>query len=206
MPQSPANVPESAVRDAVARAFHGRSGAPVSLRERLWAWIWEMWQRFWEWLGVGERALHVSRPIEVVILAIVITAVLATLARALWVWRARGSAVGPAGLPGGRFARGADPWAEAQALAAAGDFTAAAHALYATLLEYAARGQQVRLHPSKTLGDYGRELRSRRSRLAPGFRAFAGDYESVIYGEQRCDAERYGRLFALATPMLRPDV
>lgn len=203
MLQTVANVPEPAVRDAVARAFHGHTGAPLSLRERLFAWLYEMWLRFWSWLGLGERSGAMPRPLQILVLAIVIAAVVAAIGRVWWVWRMRPAGVSPAGLGGSRWGRGVDPWAEAQALAAAGDYTAAAHALYATLLEYAARGQQVRLHPSKTLGDYARELRSRQSRLAPGFRAFAGDYESVIYGDQQCDADRYGRLFALAAPMLR---
>jgi len=203
MPQTAANVPEPAVRDAVARAFHGHTGTPLSLKERLFEWLYQQWIRFWHWLGLGERSAAMPRPLQIVLLAIVIAAVLAAVGRTWWVWRMRPGGASPAGLGGSRWGRGVDPWAEAQALAASGDFTAAAHALYATLLEYAARGQQVRLHPSKTLGDYARELRSRQSRLAPGFRAFAGDYESVIYGDQQCDADRYGRLFSLAAPMLR---
>jgi hypothetical protein len=205
MLQTAANVPEPVIRDAVARAFRGQAGTSVSVWSRFLQWVYVQWLRFWHWLGLGQRSLDASRPVKVLVLAIVLAVVLAVVARTIWVWRARGGVERPGALGGGRFLRGTDPWAEAQALAAAGDHTAAAHALYATLLEYAARAQQVRLHPSKTLGDYARELRSRGSRLAPGFRAFAGDYESVIYGDQRCDAERYGRLFALASPMFRAD-
>lgn len=204
MLQAPAVVPEPDIREAVERAFHGKSQAPQPWLSRLWEYIYELWTRFWHQVGLGERTIHASRPVEALILVIVLVAVVAVLARTMWVWRARGDVVGPGGIAGGSLLRG-DPWAQAQALAAAGDYTAAAHALYATLLEHAARRQQVRLHPSKTLGDYARELRARRSRLASGFRDFAADYESVIYGEQQCDADRYGRLFALATPMLRAD-
>jgi hypothetical protein len=92
-----------------------------------------------------------------------------------------------------------DPWLLAQQRAAAGDFTGAAHDLYAAILQAVARRQLVRLHPSKTIGDYVRELRSRASiALLTPFREFARAYEAVIYGTGDCDRDRYERLRTLA--------
>jgi hypothetical protein len=93
---------------------------------------------------------------------------------------------------------GGDPWALAQRLAAAGDYTGAAHALYQGLLLSVARRDNIRLHESKTVGDYTRELRSRASRRFAPFREFARTYEVVVYGLGRCDRDRYDRLQRLA--------
>ena len=110
----------------------------------------------------------------------------------------------------GRVARGRgdarggrDPWLLAQELAARGDYTEAAHALYRALLEALARRERVRLHPSKTVGDYVRDLRQRSSSLFKSFRDFARSYETVVYGVGFCDRERYERLHALAAPIVQ---
>jgi hypothetical protein len=157
-------------------------------------------------LGEAFRHAGVGGPVGKLIVVLGIAALLVILGRVIWLWRARTRVGVPAGGWGLRgLRRGEDPWTLAQSLAATGDYTAAAHALYAALLESAARGQQVRLHPSKTAGDYAREMRLRRSQLFRGFRDFANHYEVVIYGDQMCDRDRYDRLFALAVPMLRTD-
>ena len=105
----------------------------------------------------------------------------------------------------GRSGRSQDPWVTAQELAGRGEFTMAAHALYLALLDGLARQEQVRLHPAKTIGDYLRELRSRSSSLLPTVRDFARLYEMVAYGFRECDAERYQRLHALASTVVRPN-
>lgn len=91
-----------------------------------------------------------------------------------------------------------DPWAQAQRLAAAGNYTDAAHALYQGLLLALARRDNLRLHESKTVGDYARELRSRSSQRFAPFRDFARTYEVVVYGLGTCDRDRYDRLQRLA--------
>jgi Domain of unknown function (DUF4129) len=91
-----------------------------------------------------------------------------------------------------------DPWALAQRLATAGNYTDAAHALYQGLLLALARRDHLRLHESKTVGDYARELRSRSSQRFTPFRDFARTYEVVVYGLGTCDRERYDRLQRLA--------
>ena len=107
------------------------------------------------------------------------------------------------GAASGRDGKAQDPWIAAQELAAAGDFTMAAHALYLALLDGLARREQVRLHPAKTIGDYLRELRSRSSALLPTVRDFARLYELVAYGFRECDADRYRRLHALASTVIQ---
>ncbi len=79
---------------------------------------------------------------------------------------------------------------------------AAAHALYQALLAGLTERERVRLHPSRTAGDYVRDLRARRSPMLPRFRDFARAYEVVAYGTGRCDAARYERLLALAESTL----
>lgn len=99
--------------------------------------------------------------------------------------------------------RTSDWWATAQRLAAEGDYTAAAHALYLALLTAAALRGLVSLHDSKTTGDYLRELRraANRSELNH-FTDFTRSYETVIYGIGSCDSARFTRLRALAASML----
>ncbi len=104
-----------------------------------------------------------------------------------------------------RGGRTQDPWVTAQELAAQGEFTMAAHALYLALLDALARREEVRLHPAKTIGDYLRELRSRSSALLPTVRDFARLYELVAYGFRECDAERYQRLHTLASAVIQPN-
>ena len=186
------------VRRAAAQVFADRA-YDRSLRQTLWdrflAWLGEIFARMrdaagegpgWRWAAIAALA----------VLAVAIAARLIAHARAA----DSASARGRAGARRGRAGR--DPWAEAERLAAEGDHTGAAHALYQALLAALARRERLRLHPSKTVGDYGRELRARSSPLAGRYREFARTYEVVVYGEGHCDRERWERLRALAAPMV----
>jgi hypothetical protein len=136
----------------------------------------------------------------------VATLLVAIVGRTVWLWHLHRMdlAQGASWTRGESGPRWRDPWSASQQLAAAGDYTSAAHALYAALLESAARAEHIRLHPSKTVGDYVRELRVRSSSLFARFREFARSYEVVIYGVGSCDEARYQRLLALAVPIVRP--
>ena len=127
----------------------------------------------------------------------------AVIARWLYLVRAR-AALLAAGGGWDHSARGArgDAWTAAQQLAASGDYTAAAHALYAALLDAGARQHQLKLHPSKTAGDYVREVKRRASPIFPSVRDFARAYEIVIYGLGECDRDRYERLLSIARPVV----
>jgi hypothetical protein len=94
-------------------------------------------------------------------------------------------------------------FADAERLAQAGDFTAAAHALFAAVLRACAARGDVRLHPSKTTGDYARELRRRNSTSLPPFQSFRSRYDRVIYGDMQCSAADYAVLHTDAHHLLR---
>jgi len=91
-----------------------------------------------------------------------------------------------------------DPWGLAQRLAAEGQYTDAAHALYSALLARVSARVSLRLHPSKTAGDYARDLRGAAPSLNGPFREFARNYEVVIYGLGSCDEQRFRTLSQLA--------
>jgi len=101
-------------------------------------------------------------------------------------------------LRGARSAESGDPWALAQRLAAEGRYTEAAHALYGALLARVAARVPLRLHPSKTAGDYARDLRGTAPSIYGPFREFARSYEVVIYGLGECDRPRFEGLIDLA--------
>jgi hypothetical protein len=103
---------------------------------------------------------------------------------------------------GGRGGRHVDAWAAAQRLAAEGRYTEAAHALYRAVLERLSASDGVRLHPSKTSGDYVRELRRRGSGSATLFRAFARRFDTVIFGTGVCEADDFQALMRDAEPMI----
>jgi hypothetical protein len=109
----------------------------------------------------------------------------------------------------GRRGRGAggkartDYWTRAQDLARGGDHDAACHALYAAVLDELVRRGAIRFHPSKTIGDYARELARRGAPAAPAFLAFARQFERIVYGPGVIAAEDFERLeraAALAVP------
>ena len=95
-----------------------------------------------------------------------------------------------------------DPWADAQRLAAAGDFMGAAHALYQAVLRGMAASERIRVHASKTSGDYVRELRRRGSPRTAPFQRFGRRFDRVVFGKGVCTAEDFEalRADALAIP------
>jgi uncharacterized protein DUF4129 len=96
----------------------------------------------------------------------------------------------------------ADLWRAAQGFAAAGDYTTASHALYAGLLERVARAGGITRHPSKTGGDYWRELRRRGSPIAEEFRAFSRRFDRVMFGTGVATADDFNELSDLAERVL----
>jgi hypothetical protein len=162
--------------------------------------VFDLLRRGWALVDPLLSALRRSPVLYWTVIALLALLAVAIVARALFLWRQRrlfnAAALAWESSPLRRAGR--DPWTAAEELSARGEFTDAAHALYAALLENAAQAGQIRLHPSKTAGDYVRELRNRSSSLFTLFRDFARSYETVIYGLGSCDAERYHRLYALA--------
>jgi len=194
----------AALRDTVAAVFR-QPAFDRTLRETLWdrigEWLSDFFRRFRETAG-DQPGLYWT---TVVVIGLLVLAAAARLVYLAVAHRDRSAArAGAAGGRGEAAGGAADPRSRAQALAAAGNYTEAAHALYRALLEAIAQRERVRLHPSKTVGDYVRDLRARSSALFGHFRDFARSYEVVVYGLGVCDRERYERLFALASGILTP--
>jgi len=91
-----------------------------------------------------------------------------------------------------------DYWALAAELEQRGDFVAASHALYLAVLETLARSGAVTFHASKTVGDYVRELKQRRSDSLEAFRQFGDRFERDVFGAQPPNAATYRQLAELA--------
>jgi hypothetical protein len=197
---------EQAIRDTVARVFSAPEYNASSPLAPLYRWLHEQFARLLAWISALVPSRTTSPVLFWITVGVLAVLVAGAVGGAVWHWwrrRLRRAAAGGAeGEPLPTVH--ADPWRAAQRLAAEGAFTDAAHALYQALLQGAARDGQLRLHPSKTSGDYARELRGRSSALLERFRAFASSYEVVVYGLRGCDRERYERLRVLAAEMLPP--
>lgn len=196
-------LPDSTIRAAVSSVFSRPEFNRFTLWDRLWGWIVELWHRVVALLAGLLGSTPHAAPVFWTVVTLLALALIAIIARAGYLAFQRSRMRG-AELRWDLASRSQDHWTAANTLAATGNFTDAAHALYAALLDAAARQQQIRLHPSKTIGDYVRELRVRSSSLLNRFREFARSYEAVIYGLGQCDQERYLRLHALALPIVRP--
>jgi hypothetical protein len=162
--------------------------------------FWQLPSLLW-WTKYLDFSLDrvLARQLGIGLLIIIAVAALIYYVRQRLLDRAHGTATGALMRSG---ARSRDAWTLAQELAAAGDFTGAAHALYVALLGSLAKRDLLRLHPSKTIGDYLRELRRRPAAPFQTMHEFARTYELVAYGLRPCDADRYARLHALAARVI----
>jgi hypothetical protein len=199
-------VSETAIRDTMAAVF--RQAAFV---KRQPSWLARKADQLFHWIASLFSGLGTTRQSDPVLFWTIMVALLAIalaiLSRLIWVnyqRRIQGIGARPE-LRGTSIAAQGDPWLAAQQYAARGDFTAAAHSLYLALLTAIARRGLVKLHPSKTVGDYVRELRARSATVFTRFRDFARAYETVVYGSGVCDEERYQTLQRLALPIVQPD-
>ena len=203
--QVPAQIDERSVRDAVAAVFSAPDYARRSVLDRLADAILGVVPRMLRWiLDRWGEVTAVPGLLELlgVFILIVAAAIVGRTLLERGAWRLARQRVSAGNVHGLTVGEERDPWAVAQQEAAAGRFTEAAHALYRALLVAAARRNEVTLHPSKTVGDYARELRSRPAAPFARFREFARWYELVIYGIGSCDRSRYERLRALAAEMI----
>lgn len=187
-------IPEPTIREAVAAVFSDPAYGSESLLSRIRGWILDLIESLLLRLDPGGMPPWAFWALVGLTAALL----LALLGRAAWAARAlrRARTAGAAALAGP--GEDADPWAAAASRAAAGNFDAAVHALYAAVLHALAGGGYVELHESKTVGDYLRELAARSVPWRGVFQEFARGYELVAYGGVRCDADRYGRLLGLA--------
>lgn len=187
-----------AVRDTIAAVFT-HPGYDQSLRQsigdRILEWIFRMVATILDalrgsadirWLVIGGAAL---------IVAIV-------LARAAFV--AAASARGRPVRTGARRGGTVNPWGTAAAAAAGERYTEAVHLLYAAVLDSLASHHRVVLHPSRTAGEYQREVRIRAPGALPGFTAFIRAYERAIWAARECSRADYDRLLQLAMHAASP--
>ena len=155
-----------------------------------------------EWLSRTLRDLFLqaagSRGTYLVSLSLIALVIIAAIARSVIVARARRQAAARRVSE----ASADDLLAQARGLAAQAAFVQAAHLLYAAVVTRLVESKQVRRHPSKTVGDYFRDLRAAGLPSASAYRAFARTYEIVAYGDGVCDAVRYAHLEQLAAPLL----
>ena len=198
-------IPERTIRRAVESVYGQADYGKTSWLTHFLDWLGRMIGRFIAWIAPAFGVLRRSPPLFWAVLIVLGLLTAAAVARWLYLWRAR-NALRASGADWHQLLGGprTDAWSAAQLLAARGDYTGAAHALYAALLDAGARLKQLELHPSKTAGDYVREVRRISSPIFPGLRDFARAYEFVIYGLGVCDRDRYERLLSIARPIVAP--
>ena len=150
--------PPSAVHDTVAAVVNGRAfgrSLQLSIAQRLIRWISDGLSALMDYLRGSASARWLAIGFAVLLVLLIV-------GRLLLAARARDED----DMMGGdtrRIRPGEDPWRAAARYGEAGQFEEAAHALYRGVLASVARTDRLRLDPSKTSGDYARELRSRGS-------------------------------------------
>ncbi|MGQ0639323.1 MAG: DUF4129 domain-containing protein [Gemmatimonadaceae bacterium] len=92
---------------------------------------------------------------------------------------------------------------EARRLAREGRYADAMHVLYAAILDALSQRRLVRLHSSKTSGDFARELRGGGHPAYDAFRTFVRRFDRLFYGYDVCDAETFDALFGEAERVIR---
>lgn len=187
--------PPAAVHDTVAAVVNGRAfgrSLQVSLAQRLIRWISGGLDALMHYLRTSEPARWLAIGFAVLLVVLVVS-------RLLLAARAR-SEDDMVGGDGGRSRPGEDPWLAAARFSEAGLFAEATHALYRAVVESVARTDRLRLDPSRTSGDYARDLRARGSSRYGAFRSFARRFDVAVYGHGRCDAAAFTELSRLAEP------
>ena len=197
MQLQPLEWPPSAVHDtiaAIARELAYRRSLRQSFLDRVFLWLAQAIERLITFI----RHLPSSRAIGLTILGLVVAAIVARLVISALARDESGASVRRRRGPGA----GEDPFVAAERLASEGRFEDAAHALYHGVLLGLAHGDRVRLDPSKTSGDYARELRARGSASYRPFRDFSRRFDVAVFGHGGCDAALIDDLRRLAVPFM----
>jgi hypothetical protein len=163
-----------------------------SIADRFLVWLVPWFDRFM-------RALRHLPSARLIVLALVALLVVFVLARVVIAARSRGERVETRGWRRGAMATD-NPWQLAEALAAEGRYEDAAHTLYRAVIASLARDERIQLDPSKTSGDYTRELRRRGAASLAPFRAFTRRFDVAVYGHRACDGPVFAELRELSSP------
>ena len=188
--------PATAIQDSVAAIIQQRAyqrSVRATLLERILDWLGDLIRRFFSSVSEIPNA-------KWIVLGLAIAVVLAIGAR---LWLGNESVERRRRTRPGAVQGGGDPWVDAERLATAGNYTEAAHLLYRGLTERLAAQEQIRLHPSKTSGDYARELHVRGYSAHNEFRQFGRRYDRVLFGTGTCDATTYAALRDHAARIVR---
>lgn len=177
--------PPSPIRDLLVRIFDWMGARLADLVE-------------WLFPNLGAVAGPVFNQVAVAVLVVVGLVLLVRLGRmALEAYRGRGE---EAGADGGEHARPptATDWElRAKRAAEAGRWREAAVALYHAVVHRLADRGKVRLDPSKTPGDYRREVKDDPA-LSSAMKSFVRSFEPVAFGPGSPDARSYRRLRTVA--------
>ncbi|MGQ0538915.1 MAG: DUF4129 domain-containing protein [Gemmatimonadaceae bacterium] len=191
-----------------ARAIHDTVAAIVQQDVYQRRFTRSLAQRFWAWLGDQLNALFqfvaATSTARIVTLALCVILVAAVALRMLYAARAARERPGRARTSGAiGSSRHPATLDEARRLARAGRFADAAHVLYAAVLDALATRRLVMLHPSKTSGDFARELRARGHPAYPPFRTFTARFDRVFYGYETCGDATFNALWGDAERLLQ---
>jgi hypothetical protein len=188
-----------AIRDTIARVFEA-SRYDRSARRTIGDYLLDALGRAF---SAVIDALEASATLRTAAWWLGIALVAIVVGRLVYLAYLRERVVAGTGGSGERGFPREDPLAAAQRSAGEGNYLDATHHLYAALLQHLARGGRVRLHASKTAGDYARDLRAQQSPAWDAFRRFVGGFEYIVYGRRACDRDDFDRLRGLAEPVLR---
>ncbi len=189
------NWPAGAVHDTVAVVL--RDPAFARSLQRSIADVLMLW--LGEWFGRLQRYVKHLPSARVVVIGVAAVIVLGIVARLVLAARARTDERHRLVRRRGGTLHD-DEWLAAEQLMTAGRFEEAAHALYRGVTVGLASSDHLHLDPSKTSGDYARELRRRGSSSFEAFRAFVRRFDVAVYGHGGCDAEAVRNLSALSAP------
>lgn len=202
-------LPDSAAVQRAVQEVYSRPEYNPQENESLWSRILEPVSRFFsrliDQLGIGEGLRFGAPIVFFIIISLLAAAALAILGYLIWsaVRTTRPDASRPADkAPGTRKTRPRtlDDWdEEARRLAAEGRLREAAVALYHGLLLRLEQRGALRYDPSKTPGDYRREVRGNEdaTRTLTGF---LRRFEPVVFGGRAVDAQSYEALRQSARP------
>lgn len=164
-------------------------------------------ERFWSWFADQLSALFnavagtpAARTTTLLVCGLLVAAIVLRFLVAARSERYVRRATGPSGARAGRYLPTLD---DARKLAREGRYADAMHVLYAALLDALAQRRLVRLHASKTSGDFARELSARGHPAQDAFRAFVRRFDRLLYGYDVCDAAAFDALWGEAERVLR---